>query len=164
MTEQEIIGIIEKTKKDLDKYTKALEVVRYEKYNRVDSGDNYWYISSNTCAIDSEIETGHFLDSNRCDIGNYYLNKVDALRAEKQVRLFRLLDRFSRQNGWHDSFWRSKLPRKYCIIYNSSNGKIEITSICASRDINGIYFVSEEIAQKAIEKYGDLIFEVMKGQ
>ena len=100
-------------------------------------------------------------DNYRYEIGNYYLTPEDAEKAENRIKLFRLLDRFSRQHGWTDELWKNSIIEKYYIYFDYNYKSIDTESVHISRYICQVFFVSESVAQQAIEKYHDLIMEVM---
>ena len=162
LTVEEIKGIIEqaeKQKQELQELIDSLSTMEVEP-GRVPKSERYWYIS--------DVGMIRFTTDERCDsddyryeCGNYYLTEEDAIRAEKQIRLFRLLDRFSRQNGWTDELWKNSIIEKYYIYFDYNYKSIKTESVYISRYICQVYFISESVAQQAIEKYHDLIMEVM---
>lgn len=159
---QEIIEKAENQKRELESLIKSLENVKVEDFGRVKNNEIYWFVN-NGKLIDSDTESGHPIDNERYDCGNYYLIKEDAVRAEKQIRLFRLLDRFSRENGWDDNFWKDKRKEKWHIRFNrfENSGVIEPCLINYHRDIGQVYFISKDITNEAIEKFRDLIKDVI---
>ena len=162
MTVEEIKGIIEqaeKQKQELQELIDSLSTMEVEP-GRVAKGERYWYIS--------DVGMIRFTTDERCDsddyryeCGNYYLTEEDASRSKKQILLFRLLDRFSRQNGWTDEVWKNSTIEKYYIYFDYNYKSIKTESVYISRSICQVYFISESIAKQAIEKYQDLIVEVM---
>ena len=162
MTVEEIKGIIEqaeKQKQELQELIDSLSTMEVEP-GRAAKSERYWYIS--------DVSMVRFTTDERCAIhdycyecGNYYPTEEDAIRAEKQIRLFRLLDRFSRQNGWTDELWKNSIIEKYYIYFDYNYKSIKTESVYISRYICQVYFISESVAQQAIEKYHDLIMEVM---
>ena len=165
-TSQEEIALAEKyieelakRKQELQEFIDSLNTMEVEP-GRAAKSERYWYISD-VGMLRFTTDERSDSDDYRYECGNYYLTEEDASRAEKQIRLFRLLDRFSRQNGWTDEAWEDPKIAKHCIYFDHSNKKIEINSVHISRHICQVYFPSVEIAQQAIEKYHDLIMEVM---
>jgi hypothetical protein len=163
LTVEEIKGIIEqaeKQKQELQELIDSLSTMEVEPEGRRRNGERYFIVEADG-NIESASETGHEFDTTMHEIGNYYLTETDAIRAEKQIRLFRLLDRFSRQNGWTDETWKDRETCKYCIYFDHVYKQIKICDKFYSAEASGVYFVSESVAQQAIEKYHDLIMEVM---
>ena len=127
---------------------------------RAPKGEPYWIVDSDG-TIEKYKEDEHSVDDLYFELGNYYPTPEDANRAEKQIRLFRILDRFSRQNGWTDELWEDGSSEKF-YIYSSQCGRTTETGYTRyHRDMCQVYFISESVARQAIEKYHDLIMEVM---
>ena len=163
LTVEEIKGIIEqaeKQKQELQELIDSLSTMEVEP-GRVAKSEHYWCISNVGMLRFITDERSDF-DDYHYERGNYYLPKEDAERAEKQIRLFRLLDRFSRQNGWTDELWKNSIIEKYYIYFDYNYKSIKTESVHISRYICQVYFISESVAQQAIEKYHDLIMEVMR--
>ena len=159
LTAEEIRNVIEKAEKQIEELQALLSTVEMEP-GRVAKGENYWCISNVGMLRFITDERSDF-DDYHYECGNYYLTKEDAIRAKKQILLFRLLDRFSRQNGWTDELWKNSIIEKYYIYFDYNYKSIKTESVHISRYICQVYFVSESVAQQAIEKYHDLIMEVM---
>ena len=151
---------LEQRKQELKELAESLKAVEAEQNSRAKHGGLYWYIDD-IGQIVSATECNSLSDNYRYECGNYYPTEEDAIRAEKQIRLFRLLDRFSRQNGWTDELWKNSTIEKYYIYFDYNYKSIKTESVHISRHICQVYFVSESVAQQAIEKYHDLIMEVM---
>ena len=163
LTVEEIKSVIEKAEKqkqELQELIDSLSTMEVEP-GRVAKSERYWCISNVGMLRFITDERSDFDDCNY-ERGNYYLTKEDAERAEKQIRLFRLLDRFSRQHGWTDELWKNSIIEKYYIYFDYNYKSIETESVHISRYICQVYFVSESVAKQAIEKYHDLIMEVMQ--
>ena len=163
LTAQEIKNVIEKAEKqkqELQQLIDSLNTMEAEP-GRVAKGEHYWCISNVGMLRFITDERSDF-DDYHYECGNYYLTKEDASRSKKQILLFRLLDRFSRQNGWTDELWKNSIIEKYYIYFDYNYKSIETESVHISRHICQVYFVSESVAKQAIEKYHDLIIEVMQ--
>ena len=162
LTAQEIKNVIEKAEKqkqELQELIDSLNTMEVEP-GRAAESERYWYISDVGMKRFTTDERRYY-DDYRYECGNYYLTEEDASRSKKQILLFRLLDRFSRQNGWTDESWKDRETCKYCIYFDHVYKQIKICDKFYSADAPGVYFVSESIAKQAIEKYHDLIVEVM---
>lgn len=163
LTVEEIKSVIEKAEKqkqELQQLIDSLSTMEVEPGDRQAKGGIYYYLDD-VGYVELNKELLDEFDDELYEAGNYYLTKEDAIRAEKQIRLFRLLDRFSRQNGWTDEVWEDLKIAKHYIYFDNSYKTIEINSVRTSRQACQVYFPSVEIAQQAVEKYHDLIMEVM---
>ena len=159
LTAEEIRNVIEKAEKQIEELQALLSTMEVEP-GRVAKSERYWCISNVGILRFIPDERSDFDDYNY-ECGNYYPTKEDAIRAKKQILLFRLLDRFSRQNGWTDESWKDRETCKYCIYFDHVYKQIKICDKFYSADASGVYFVSESVAKQAIEKYHNLIMEVM---
>ena len=160
LTAEEIRNVIEKAEKQIEELQALLSTVEV-KPGRAAKSERYWYISD-VGMIRFTTDERSDIDDYRYECGNYYLTQEDGIRAKKQIRLFRLLDRFSRQNGWTDELWKNSIIEKYYIYFDYNYKSIETESVHISRHICQVYFASQSVAKQAIEKYHDLIMEVMQ--
>lgn len=163
LTVEEIKGIIEqaeKQKQELQELIDSLSTMEVEP-GRVAKSERYWYIND-AGMIRFTIDERCDSDNYRYECGNYYPTEEDAIRAEKQIRLFRLLDRFSRQNGWTDELWQGDETCKYYIYFDHILNQIRIDDRWCTANATEVYFTSESVAQQAIVKHHNLIAEVMQ--
>lgn len=84
---------------------------------------------------------------------NYFSTKEKAEEIDFKQTLFRKLQRFSDENGWNDNDWTHEGRWKYCISYDYDKGKFVIDSHLTFRDFGQVYFVSLDVAQKALELF-----------
>ena len=163
LTVEEIKSVIEKAEKqkqELQELIDSLSTMEVEP-GRAAKSERYWYISD-VGMIWFTIDERSNTDDYHYGCGNYYLTKQDASRSKKQILLFRLLDRFSRQHGWMDELWRDDSISKHFIFFDRIYNQIKIGFGWCVTNATGVYFISESVAKQAIEKYHDLIMEVMQ--
>ena len=89
-------------------------------------------------------------------------DEKNAIRKSKEMQLNFLLDKFTRENGWDDKFWEDNDSIKYYIVYDYNKNGFKIYPTFTARATGEIYFISEKIAQEAVEKYKSLLLEVFK--
>lgn len=164
---QEEVALAEKCMDELskkkDEIQEVIESLKNEKMKqdkRLQAGEIYGYVDD-IGQICTKIEEYSYADNYRHENGNYFLTETEAEEDEKETRLKRLLKRFSKQNGWNDEDWKNDEWKHY-IFFDYSTNVLKVGMVSSSRDTNQVYFMSEDIAQKAIEKYRDLIMEVME--
>ena len=145
---KELEGLLESLKKEPSPYDR---VGHREKYYRL---NDYLEVTEDMEIIES-IDGKHHSCAN-------YMDEKNAIRKSKEMQLDFLLDRFTRENGWDDKFWENGSAIKYYITYNYNENYFSIYSTLATRSAGEIYFVSEEVAQEAINKYKNLFLEVFK--
>lgn len=157
---EKYIEELAKRKQELQEFIDALNTMEAEQ-GRAAKSERYWYISD-VGMLRFTTDERSDSDDYRYECGNYYLTEEDASRSKKQILLFRLLDRFSRQNGWTDEIWKDEHKDKWYI--GSRHDVVELTAWSTKyyRNICQVYFTSEYVAQQAIDKYRDLIMEVMQ--
>lgn len=114
-------------------------------------GNSYYYIDE--CGqIGEEIEEYEEYDNELYDVGNYYVNK----ELIKQRAYHRILDdllfRFSMMNGGVEINWDGEYQNKYCIHYNNKENEFMIDSNQYMKRQGSEYFLSREIAQRAIDE------------
>ena len=94
-------------------------------------------------------------------VGNYCRNKKIMEKRAKQEILNRLLWRFSMENGWDDSLWDDRTISKYRVNYDLETRKYFVDFYFTFRVPGAIYYVSKEIAQRAID---EIIIPFEKGK
>lgn len=92
---------------------------------------------------------------------NYCTDKELMTKRAKQEVLNRMLWSFSMENGWDDSLWDDRSIPKYRVNYDSENRKYFMDFYHTLRVPGAVYFVSEEIAQRAIN---EIIIPFEKGE
>lgn len=83
------------------------------------------------------------------------------IKRAKQEALNRLLWRFSWENGWSDDLWKNGNLEKYFVKYSYNHKEYFIEYSNRAGNLGTIYFVSREIAQKAID---EIIIPFEKGE
>lgn len=168
ITQEQIKIIIEKAesqKQELQELINSLTLIESEQKDKVSFDEEYWYVDNISTTIraiqkDNQWDEMRYRDEMRYNAGNYFTTKSEGIKDEKEVRLRRLLKRFSKQNGWRDSDWGNDQIFKYFIFFDCYTKKFEIGCRQSTKSINEVYFTSEEVAKQALEKYYDLISEI----
>lgn len=146
---------LEKTKAELEKV--KVDSTKTE-FGRAEKNGTYYYVSgAGEIREDTDWYVGDHNNYYNC--GNYYLTEAEAEKSSKQITLFRLLDRFSRENGWTDEVWEDYRIAKSRIY--KSGGSLQVASTGTFKSQGTVYFISREICEQAIEKYKDLLNEVL---
>ena len=128
---------------------------------------SYFYIS-NYFNIHETINYNYEDDIERRKIGNCYPftdgNKDKVFEEVKLIaerrKLQSEMEMFARQNNDGKINWNNNKQAKWNIYIDYNNNDIIIGSAYCYRDINTVDFTSEEIAQKALDKFGDRIKEL----
>lgn len=126
-------------------------------FDRVDSYESYYCVTMDG-GIEALYEEHSQFDDRAYQIANYCTDKNLIQQQVYRETLNRLLWRFTYQNGWSDDLWEDNDKRKYCIFYNYFYDRFDI-DYNDTIQYNMPYFISEEIAQRAIDK---IVFPFMK--
>ena len=87
------------------------------------------------------------------------VRKEVELIAERR-KLQSEMEMFARLNNEEEIDWKDTRQGKYYLYIDYTENNIEIGYALCSRHFNTVYFTSEEIAQKALDKFGDRIREL----
>ena len=134
-----------------EEYTKPKPLTGWE---RVGENESYYSINGNSY-VEEMTEDMCMEDKYYYEDANYFSTEDKAEEINFKQTLFRKLQRFSDKNGGNEIGWKEVDQGKYGIWYNADHGKIEVGSTWAVRDFGQVYFVSEEVAQQAIDLFHD---------
>lgn len=120
-----------------------------------ENGDVYYYLADDG-EVDSDKWDGSELDTNRLARRNAFCTQEGAqFKADKDLLIAEMETFAEENNGEID--WNDLCQDKYYIYIDYCDNELEIGTDCSIRDTFQIYFSSEEIAQKAINKFGERI-------
>ena len=97
----------------------------------------------------------HVLNQKCYENANYFSTKEKAEEINFKQMLFRKLQRFSDENGGNEIDWENTNQKKYCILYCHSFKELQSDFTWVRQNQGQIYFISKEIAEKAIELFRD---------
>ena len=89
------------------------------------------------------------------EVANYFSTREKAEEINFKQTLFRKLQRFSDENGGNEIDWENTNQKKYCILYCHSFKELQSDFTWVRQNQGQIYFISKEIAEKAIELFHD---------
>ena len=147
---------LELTPEQYEMVKKQLECQEVEKlkkspFDRTDKGEKYYCISCNG-NISKDIEIKTKKDSQCYETANYCTDRDLLQQQAYRETLNRLLWRFSMQNGGDKIDWENNEQYKYYIYKNYMSNSLQLDVMCHSKDVLAVYFVSREIAQRAIDE------------
>lgn len=94
-------------------------------------------------------------------VANYCKDKDIMTKRAKQEVLSRLLWKFSWENGWDDALLDDTYSGKYSIVYDFIDRIYHVYLSKTENTISDVYFISEDIAQKAIR---EIVIPFQKGE
>lgn len=133
-------------------YEEYIEPKPLTGWERVE-GDSYETITSNGAL--NTVDFGYYMDVERYKQANYFSTKEKAEEINFKQRLFRKLQRFSDENGGNEIDWENTNQKKYCILYCHSFKELQSDFTWVRQNQGQIYFISKEIAEKAIMLFHD---------
>jgi hypothetical protein len=95
------------------------------------------------------------------EVANGFTDKAKAEEVAAAQLCYRLLKRFSDENGGEQIDWGNHEQYKYYIYYNTIRKTLEIDWDFTDPQINVVYFASEEICQQAIDLFRPQIMAAM---
>lgn len=137
-------------------YEEYIEPKPLTGWERVE-GDSYETTAS-TGTVDT-VDFGYCMDVERYEIANYFSTKEKAEEIAFKQTLFRKLQRFSDNNGGIEIDWNDYQTNKYSVAYYHSENKFTTHHVRKMQAPGTVYFVSREVAEKAIELFHDELIE-----
>lgn len=120
-------------------------------YFRVRSLKKYYFVGSCGCS-ETTLDYNHGIDNKLFNAANYFNNKEYAEYIAFKETLMRRMDRFAWDHNVKVIDWHDSRSEKYYIQFSNKHNELEVVWTY-SYQANNIYFTSEEIAEKALEKF-----------
>ena len=143
-------------------YEEYIEPKLLTGWERVNYNDNV-YVVGDECNIALWTEKFASANDNNYNNANYFSTKEKAEEINFKQRLFRKLQRFSDENGGNEIDWENTNQKKYCILYCHSFKELQSDFTWVRQNQGQIYFISKEIAEKAIELFHDELIKYFTG-
>ena len=148
----------------MEEYKEKIKETTKKEEPFIKKGQRYFTINNYFC-ISTTKNLGYEDDKERIQIGNCYpftdetkdkVKKEVKLIAERR-KLQLQMEQFARLNNEEEIDWNDTEQHKWSLYVNYAKNEIRIDWASNCRDLNNIYFTSKEIAEKALEKFGDRI-------
>ena len=120
-------------------------------WERVEDGERYRTIDE--CSVWEYREDNDGSDVRLYNIANYFSTKEKAEEINFKQTLFRKLQRFSDENGGNEIDWNDDCTEKFYI--ECQDGELFVDWMTGTKYFGLVYFISEEVAEKAIELFYD---------
>ena len=153
-----------KMDKLMEEYKEKIKEVTKKEEPFIKKGQRYFTINNYFC-ISKTKNLGYEDDKERIQIGNCYpftdetkdkVKKEVKLIAERR-KLQLQMEQFARLNNEGEIDWNNYNQLKWHLYVDCKRNNIITTCTYKIRVLNTVYFTSEKIAQKALEKFGDRI-------
>jgi hypothetical protein len=134
-----------------DEQLKALGIeVRKNPFERVEPGDDYYYVSSNN-EVGAYTDSSAGIDNRFYAVSNYFNDEQFANQVALHQLLYRKLLKFAYDNECEDTaVWDTNNEHWY-ILYNSANYRFVTDNHCTFK-MTTVYFSSKEAAERAIKE------------
>lgn len=133
-----------------DEQLKALGIeVRKNPFERVEPGDDYYYVSSNN-DVGAYTDSSDGIDNRLYAVSNYFNDKQFAEQVALHQLLYRKLLKFSYDNGCEDTAWNSA-NEHWIILYYKSDDDFSVLNMKEVKELS-VYFSTEEGASRAINE------------
>ena len=141
-------------------YEEYIEPKTLTGWERVKEGNPYRVSLAD--GIELKAECGVFSE---CDYksANYFSTKEKAEEIGFKQFLFRKLQRFSDENGGNEIDWKDPNQEKWMIRFDHRVEELCVGLNNYIRNFGQVYFISEEIAEKAIELFRDELIKYFTG-
>lgn len=96
-------------------------------------------------------------DENRYAVANYYSDESLAERCNRNDALIRQMRRWAAEHNDEPIDWEDRCSDTCFISYNYEHKEVDITHCYATARAGVVYFCMREIAEEAIEEFGDEI-------
>lgn len=97
------------------------------------------------------------------NIANYFSTREKAEEINFKQTLFRKLQRFSDENGGNEIDWKCYKESKWIISYDHIDEKLRVFHNVYAQSFGQVYFISKEVADKAIELFHDELIKYFTG-
>ena len=136
-------------------YEEYIEPKPLTGWERVGENELYYSINGN-CYVETMNEDMCMEDKYNYEDANYFSTEDKAEEINFKQTLFRKLQRFSDKNGGNEINWNDFKEHKYFIGFDYSlKGELYVDYYFSVRQFGQVYFVSREVAEKAIELFHD---------
>lgn len=121
-------------------------------YERVDIDESYCFVNT-LGEVDYIKELNDYIDNKQFNSLNYFNNRNYAEYVAFKETLMRKMDRFAWEHNAKVINWDMTIAKHY-IVFNYYD-KVAEVMVAYGAQSNDIYFTSQEIAEKALEKFED---------
>ena len=135
-------------------YEEYIETKSLTGWERVKKDEINYYIDIDG-SIEGDLEVFDNVDNKCFNIANYFSTKEKAEEISFKQTLFRKLQRFSDENGGDKIDWKDEDQCKYRIKYTHYSNNIYVEGNHSLQEVGVVYFISEQIAEQAIELFHD---------
>lgn len=131
-----------------------LKEVEKKRVGRLEKGKEYFSFGSNFVTFCYKEDLTGF-DENQYKLGNYFLTEKECADTARVVSLWLRMKRFADEHNEGSIDFDNRGKTKISICFDEEMGQITMGYYVHVKNAFQIYFDSEEIAKKAIDKFRD---------
>ena len=151
----------------LEELKKEIENEKNKKKPFIEEGQEYYFIDS-TGDVRFDFWNNHPVNRQRLDFGNCFpYTEENKEQVEKEVNLIaerrklqNEMEMFARLNNDYEIDWSNTEQQKWYLCIDYEDNEVDMRYTYYYREPNITYFTSEEVIDKAIEKFGDRLEEL----
>lgn len=139
---------------EYEEYIESKQLTGWERREHWEDSEGFYTIVA--CdAVADRTSYNHVLNEKCYKNANYFSTEEKAEEINFKQMLFRKLQRFSDENGGNEVDWNNEMKIKWGIWYNNEYEELASCPYVYGQAFGQVYFISEEIAEKAIELFRD---------
>lgn len=125
-------------------------------FKKCEHNGKYYFVNTNG-DVQMQTDKGGVCEKKRHENVNYNLDKDYLQNRTDREHLNRKLEKFSLENGGDEIDWNNQEQQKWNMYYDYAHGLIRYQYTTIYREPHNAYFISKEVCQQAIDKFGDEI-------
>ena len=145
-----------------DSYEEYIEPKPLTGWERVGEREKYYFPNISGVII-HDVNITNTLGEPLYEVANYFSTREKAEEINFKQTLFRKLQRFSDENGGNEIDWKDPNQEKWMIRFDHRVEELCVGLNNYIRNFGQVYFISEEIADKAIELFRDELIKYFTG-
>lgn len=145
-----------------DSYEEYIEPKPLTGWERVGEREKYYFPNISGVII-HDVNITNTLGEPLYEVANYFSTREKAEEINFKQTLFRKLQRFSDENGGNEIDWKDPNQEKWMIRFDHRVEELCVGLNNYIRNFGQVYFISEEIAEKAIELFRDELIKYFTG-
>lgn len=145
-------------------YEEYIEPKTLTGWERAEEDEQYHAVGC--VSVINKVEGSSFIphvDAVFYESANYFSTEEKAEEINFKQTLFRKLQRFSDENGGNEIDWKCYKESKWIISYDHIDEKLRVFHNVYAQSFGQVYFISKEVADKAIELFHDELIKYFTG-
>jgi predicted metal-binding protein len=147
----ENVELTPEQEKQIKNYLGIKESKRWKPKNH----DDYCFIMGDGVIADGRFDNAFSVCNGHLYMNNCFKTTEEAEFALEKYKIYQELKNFADENNDHPIEWHQPNISNYYIYLSHDDNALYVSDCWTCQDIGQIYFSSEELAKKAVEKVGE---------